>query len=363
MNETASLSCENGTHQPPCLAEVCFVLPDPNYNMVMARHASNLVTAVINGFCSPLAVMANLLVVFAIARNSALHTPPNVLLACLALSDLLVGLVVQPCYVVFRLLENIKHFVPCALRILYSESFWVCYGVSFLTLSAISFERYIALRLHLRYKELVTSVGALKVAVAIWILDILLTFLEWIAQSKRLRSFHVGLLLLCLVVTLATHVKIFLILRRHQRQINSFHVNRTQPLKRNIRGQNRLAVSVAYIVVIYVTCNIPVLIATTYLFAGGHFSSFNVFSWTETIAFLNSLINPIICCCRNREIRLAIVNIVASVIPSLRKLPMQVDFGYFSVALRGSNKINRGLPQEIKIDNLTNGRGQYCAEQ
>ena len=362
MNETVSLSCENGTHQPPCLAEKCFVLPDPNYNMVMARHASNLITAAINGFCSPLAVIANFLVVFVIARNSALDTPPNVLLACLALSDLLVGLLVQPCYVVFRLLENIKHFVPCALRILYSESFWVCYGVTFLTLSTISFERYIALRLHLRYKELVTSVGVLKVAVAIWSLEILLTFLEWIAQSKHLRNFHAGLLLLCLFVTLATHVKIFSILRRHQRQINSFHVNRTQP-QRNIRQQNRLAVSVAYIVVIYVTCNIPVLIATAYLFAGGHFSSFNVFSWIETITSLNSLINPIICCWRNRGIRLAIVNIFTNVIQCLRKLPMQVDFGFSSVSLRGSNKINRGLPQEMKINNLTNARSQYCAEE
>lgn len=119
MNETASLSCENVTHQPHCLAEVCSVLPDPNYNMVMARHESNLIRAAINGFCSPLAVIANFLVVFVFTRNSALHTPPNVLLACLALSDLLVGLLVQPCYVVFRLLENIRHFVPvCAKNLL-----------------------------------------------------------------------------------------------------------------------------------------------------------------------------------------------------------------------------------------------------
>ena len=242
MNETACLLCEKETHQPPSLEEmasdVCFVLPDPNYNEVMARHASNLITAVINGLCSPFAVVANFLVVFVIARNSVLHTPPNVLLACLAFSDLLVGLLVQPCYVAFRLLENIKHFVPCGLRIMYSESFWICYGVSFLTLSVISFERYIALRLHLRYKELVTPAGVLKVAVAIWIMDILLTFLEWIAQSKHLRNFHAGLLLLCLSVTLATHVKIFWILRRHRRQINSFNVNRTQTLNRNIQRQN-----------------------------------------------------------------------------------------------------------------------------
>lgn len=362
MNKTASFPRDEGSQQPPPLAQICFVLPDPVYDKVMARHASNLITAAINGLCSPFAVIANFLVVFVIARNAVLHTPSNLLLACLAFSDLLVGQLVQPCYVVFRLLENIAHFVPCGLRIAYSESFWVCYGVSFLTLSAISFERYTALRLHLRYKELVTTQRVLKVATGIWLLDILLTFMEWITQSKHLRNCHAALLLLCLLMTLGTHIKIFWILRRHQRQINSFNVNRTQPMKRNMQRQNRLAVSVAYIVVIYVTCNIPVLIAMAYLFAGGHFASFNIFSWTETIAFLNSLINPVICCWRNRGIRRAIVNILANVV-CLRKLTMQVDMGYSSVALRGGNKVNNEPPQEMKVDNLTNASRRYCEEQ
>lgn len=211
----------------------------------------------------------------------------------LSFSDFLVGLVVQPCYVVFRLFENIKHFVPCGLRIVYSESFWVCYGVSFLTLSAISFERYTALRLHLRYKQLVTSERVLKVAIGIWLSDIFLTFMEWAAQTKHLRNIHAGLLLFCLVVTLTAHIKIFWILRHHQRQINSFNINRSRQVQRNMQRQSRLAVSAAYVVVIYITCSFPVLIAMAYLFAGGHFANFNVFSWTETIAFLNSLINPI----------------------------------------------------------------------
>ena len=119
----------------------CFILQDPLYNKVMDRHSSNLTTAVINGLCSPFVVIANSLVVLVITRNASLQTPSNVFLACLVFSDFFVGLLVQPCYVAFRLLENTNHFVPCGLRILYSESFWVCYGISFLTLSAISFER------------------------------------------------------------------------------------------------------------------------------------------------------------------------------------------------------------------------------
>lgn len=313
----------------------CFVLPDPADEKLMTRHASNLITATINAVCSPFAVVANFLVVLVIARKVAPHTPSNVLLASLACSDLMVGMLVQPCYVVFRLYENISYLVPpCLLRIVYSESFWVCYGVSFLTLSAISIERYVALHLHLRYKELVTTQRVLMVAMIIWVLDIALTFMEWIAQSKLLRNCHAALLLFCLLVTFATHLEIFLILRRHQREINS--INRMPSKRKNVQRQTRLAVSVSYIVVIYVTCNIPVLFVMVYNFAGGHFNNLNVFSWTETIAFLNSSINPVIFCWRNRGIRRAVLNVLAKMI-CLNRTLVQVELGNTSVVMRGNN--------------------------
>lgn len=316
----------------------CFVLPDPADEKVMSRHSSNLITATINSACSPFAVVANFLVVFVIARGASLHTPSNVLLASLACSDLMVGMVVQPCYAVFRLYEYISHIVPpCLLRIVYSESFWVCYGVSFLTLSAISIERYIALRLHLRYKELVTTKRVLAVAAIIWVIDIGLTFMEWIAQSKLLRNCHAALLLFCLLVTFVTHLKIFWVLRRHQRQINS--INRMPSKRKNFQRQTRLAVSVSYIVVVYITCNIPVLFVTAYNFAGGHFNSLNVFSWTETIAFLNSSINPVICFWRNRGIRRALFNVSAKMV-CLNRALIQVEQGVTSVVMKGNQRMS-----------------------
>ena len=63
MNHTASMLYEQETQQPPppfsqISLEKCFVLPDPVFNKVMARHATNLITATINGLCSPFAVIA-----------------------------------------------------------------------------------------------------------------------------------------------------------------------------------------------------------------------------------------------------------------------------------------------------------------
>ena len=117
----------------------------------------------------------------------------------------------------------------------------------------------------------VTSERVLKVVVGIWLLDIFLTALEWITQTKHLRNVHAGVLLFCLVLTLTTHAKIFLIFRRHQRQINSFHVCRRDPLKTAIQRQSILAVNVAYIVAIYVICKLPVFVVMAYLFGGGRF--------------------------------------------------------------------------------------------
>ncbi|KXJ23988.1 Trace amine-associated receptor 9 [Exaiptasia diaphana] len=89
----------------------------------------------------PVAIIGNLLVMLAVYKLPSLKTPSNVLLACLAFSDFLIGLVVQPLFVIYRVMENVDKRVPCDFRVAYSESFWVCYGVSFMMLSAISFER------------------------------------------------------------------------------------------------------------------------------------------------------------------------------------------------------------------------------
>ena len=288
--------------------EDCFVLPDPSFENVHERKGVNLATIAINGFFAPFAVVSNFFIVLVIVRNVSLQTPSNILLGCLAVCDLLVGLVVQPCYISFRIMETFNNFVPCSLRIVYSESFWICYGVSFMTLSAISLERFIALHVHLRYKELVTSRRIVKVVLAIWIVDITLTSLEWLPQQKYFRYVQVALWLACLLLTCLAHVRIFQILRRHQLQISAAERQPTPVY--NYQRQIKLAISVAYMVGIYCAFNIPVMVVQLYIYSKGRLASYNITSWTETVAFLNSSINPIVCCWKNKDIRDAVLRIV-----------------------------------------------------
>ena len=126
-------------------APSCYHLPDPTFDKVSERYMTNLATAIINITSAPFAVAFNLLISYAIV--SRLRTPSNLLIACLALSDVFVGLAVQPGYITYRLTENQLRSVPCFARIVYANAFYLCCGVSFMTLAAVSYERFVAVRL------------------------------------------------------------------------------------------------------------------------------------------------------------------------------------------------------------------------
>ena len=291
--------------------EECFFLVNPDFDKVHYRYRTNFITSIVNGISSPVAVVGNFAVLFIIFRTAWLREPSNLLLGCLAVCDMLVGVIVQPSYVSFRLSENRDSFVPCAVRMIYSTSFFICYGVSFLTLNAISYERYVALALHLRYKVLVTKRRILMLVASIWILNTSLTCLQWAGINTTVRAIHLTLWFVCLLTSGMLQFKIVSIVRRHHDEIRrqEIHLNSNA---NSYRRQLKLAVNIAYIVGIYIFFNLPVLVVTTYhQIVQGSLSSYNYYSWSETVALLNSSLNPIVCCWRSRSIRKAIFKLVA----------------------------------------------------
>lgn len=283
----------------------CYHLPNPIFDEVDHRRTTNLVTAVVNAILSPFAVAANFLIIFVICKKTSLHSPSNLLLGCLAISDLLVGVVVQPSYVAYRLLENQHGFVPCSVGMLYSTGFYVCYGVSFMTLCTISCERLLALFYHLRYLTIVCRDRVMKAVLLIWFVNILLTFLQW-AHNYTFRAIHLGVWVASLLIAFATQCRILPIIRHHHRQIRQF--NPTSLGTRQM--QIKLAINIASIIAIYFAFNLPVLIITTsHQIVSGHIESYNFYSWAETVAFINSSVNPLVCMWRVKNIRNAITGL------------------------------------------------------
>ena len=290
----------------------CFHLPDPIFDQVSQRFTTNLITAIINIVTAPIAVIVNALVVTAIFGTSRLRTHSNLLIACLALSDVFVGLTAQPGYITYRLMENQTRSVPCFVKIIHCVAFYICFGVSFMTLTAVSYERFVAVRLGVRYNNRFSCSRVLKYMLGIWVLNVSLAALQWAKINHVARGTHHVVWLICLFVTGITQVAVFIIVRRSRQQVHG-----DAETIENVRKQRevKLALSISLIVGVYLILNFPVMFVTFYhQTLGYNLKSYNYYSWAETFAFLNSCSNPIILYWNNQQIRRRIKNILKNVV-------------------------------------------------
>ena len=290
----------------------CFHLPDPIFDQVSQRFTTNLITAIINIVTAPIAVIVNALVVTAIFGTSRLRTPSNLLIACLALSDVFVGLTAQPGYITYRLMENQTRSVPCFVKIIHCVAFYICFGVSFMTLTAVSYERFVAVRLGVRYNNRFSCSRVLKYMLGIWVLNVSLAALQWAKINHVARGTHHVVWLICLFVTGITQVAVFIIVRRSRQQVHG----EAESIE-NVRKQRdvKLALSISLIVGVYLILNFPVMFVTFYhQTLGYNLKSYNYYSWAETFAFLNSCSNPIILFWKNQQVRRRIKNILKNVV-------------------------------------------------
>ena len=165
--------------------------------------------------------MLNILTIYAVRKTSSLPKTLRTLLLSLAVSDIGVGFIVQPFYTSFLVnwlqLNDPKcstYKALVAITLLFSQA-------SFLSVVAVSVDRFLAVHLHLRYQELVTHKRVVVVVIATWILSAsnsLLTLLN--LQDVCLLIFFImgvaGVILITIVYT-----RIYLIVRRHKNKIQS----------------------------------------------------------------------------------------------------------------------------------------------
>ena len=99
---------------------------DVNFERTKGTFIANIVTAILNAVFSLITATGNFLIVQVIWRTEELHSPSFILLFCLAISDLLVGLICQPFFVAYQIAELAESFsVYCTLRMIQNISSWI----------------------------------------------------------------------------------------------------------------------------------------------------------------------------------------------------------------------------------------------
>ena len=243
--------------------------------------------------------LGNSAILIAIWKTSSLHSVANILLSNLAVSDLAVGLVVQPLFIASL---RWRAYLAFILYLIVGTFFGIA---SFLTVTAIGIERLLALQLHLRYHAVVTPFRVTGVVIFIWIISgIVASSSLWIS-----RVFYIApsvLYISLLAGNFIVYMKIYLIVRRHQRQIQHQQQQQQDNIFSRVKRFKKTALKTFFVCIILACCYMPYsMVLKIGLITGLHFSA-KVYFITIAIIFLNSTINPLLYYWRDKEIRTAL---------------------------------------------------------
>ena len=261
-----------------------------------------IANCILNAPLMLLSIIGNALVLVAILKTPSLRSPSVIFLCNLAVSDLLVGLVVQPVYIVEQMVKT----VPKLQEATRGMGFAGC-GVSLWTMTAITVDRFLALHYHLQYPNLMTTSRAIYTIITIWCIITLFSFS--VLWSPRIYYFlEAFCITICLLVCLVCFIKIYRIVRRHQVQI---HVqqqaveNSTDTNKQQIRQSTKSAKNIFIYFLVMILCYTPWFFVSI-ISAINNLNSIVLRTFPVTVVFVNSSINPFLYCWRTPELRMAV---------------------------------------------------------
>ena len=283
------------------------------------------ILAGLNIFLAIAASLGNALILIALHKVTSIYPPTKLLFRCLAVTDLLVGLISQPLYVTF-LFRFFTAWNVNNTAIMRADNFFsfLLPAVSILTSAAISVDRLLALLLGLKYRLTVTLRRVWLVIVCFWLISALGATVSIIYEHPILPEISPwlfsSLLTFSLLVSVLSYVKIFKTLRYRQVQV---HCNSQQGQRPN-GGGNQLNIarykktvySIAWVQLALLICYLPYnLISFLELLGKLLLSSEIGILWElfVTLIYLNSSLNPALYCWRIRDVKQEVKNIIRKI--------------------------------------------------
>lgn len=301
--------------------EGCFLL-HVNLDSAQYLYVAHILTSIINIASSPTAVAGNFIVIFSVWKTPSLHTPSNVFICCLAFSDLTVGLLAQPFFVIHKIGEILRRFdMYCTTRILLESLGNVTAGASVLTMTGIAVERWLALFLHLRYNEIVTARRVLFAVACFWIvLVVLAAFRIFFMPPAIYSNILIAVISLSLLSTYLAYIKILQCVRKHEHRIeiveieitrSSLHIEQKTGNTRNMKRYKKSTVAMIIVVGLFTACYLPFLCVKLALKVWGYTTPVKTaYLYATTIALLNSSLNPLVYCWRINTLRHAMKKVL-----------------------------------------------------
>ena len=280
------------------------------------QHPSSLSVAffifliIVNLLTFPVTAVLNALVMISVQTKSRLRAhKSNVLLAFLALTDFTVGILVQPAFaavLIMLLLNEPRGY--CVLKVLRHVTFVV--NASLFHLVLLTGERYIAMKHPFSYLTFVTEGRLLFASAMAWFLSISHSVLLLLSQPVFFICVTISSILSFAVISFC-HVTVFGETRRHERQLAAQQATSEarEEFERNKKAFKLTSIILVLLILfVLIPSTLPVVLISYREFTPEAVYLF--FSFTMSLVFLDSLLNPIVYALRLRQFRVAIIELL-----------------------------------------------------
>lgn len=262
-------------------------------------------------------IVLNGLVIITFFTTSTLQGPSYILLTSFAITDLMVGLLAEPLLMALTLsdvMHNEKLF--CLLALPVRQVTTSLATVSFYSLVAISIDRYLAIRLKLRYKSTVTVTRVRIIVLGLWVLSLSVGFLSTVRVVKALVPAAAVILVATLVLLIVLYVKSFSALRKYCTQVKPEEESKSESstvdasrkdFKRpciDVNQYRRALTTMVLVFAMIIICYIPTVCVFGYIsIVGVNRITTAAVNYATLTVNMKSLVNPILYVVRMREVK------------------------------------------------------------
>ena len=279
----------------------------------------SLLSITLNVVTLPFVVVMNALIIIVIKTRRRLQTMYNIMLASLAGTDLVVGIISQPIFVAQEIFLFTGPPMTEYCRV-YRMTAWVYLPpavASLIQLSFLSVERYTAIKYALKYDGIVTSTRLTAAVVCSWLIanvQVMGRFSNSRLLSVIASYFLLSAVFFSILVIMYCHITVYFVSRRHMKQIKSELFSREDTVK-FLKDRKALITTTIIIVALFVSYTPGIVFyMVRYRLPSGNYAlrlTAPFLPFVTTCILINSFFNPVIYCWRNKELRKAFFELLS----------------------------------------------------
>ena len=274
-----------------------------------------IVLLAVNAPITLLTIIGNGMFLITLFATRCLHTPSNMLLGALALSDLLVGTLGQPLWIC-KLSLTISGKDATLFHDISFIVMWALVLLSSIFIHIVSLDRYIAVCFPIWYHARATCKTHITAAVLALLACIVAYCTGYLVRletkSSTVDKVYNSLVGILLLITGFYNFKVFIVVKRQRIQIRDSSAMENGRASPHRSQENYKALIIPIITLLFFACYCPMLLVEGVLELLHIFSKRDVKItrlWVEFLVLLNSVLNPVAYYVRMEAVREAAATI------------------------------------------------------